>query len=106
MDSPIKKLQSDVRPLRVREEIRPAGRYTAFSTTNVQNRWAIPEKCTVRPQEGPLALRMEMDRIRMESDLDSTFYHILNRIRIQIRIFSDMNTKQMPQIRILTRYMS
>ena len=53
MNGPIKKLQSDVRLLRVRGEIRPAGRYTAFSATNVQNRWTIPEKCTVRPQEAP-----------------------------------------------------
>ena len=34
-------------------------------------------------------LRMESDRIRMESDSDSTFYHILTRIRIQIRMLSD-----------------
>jgi hypothetical protein len=29
-----------------------------------------------------LALRMKTDRIRMESNLDSTFYHIITRIRI------------------------
>ena len=46
-------------------------------------------------------LRMETDRIRMESDSNSTFYHILNRIRIRIRIFSDTNAKRMPRIRIL-----
>ena len=32
---------------------------------------------------------MESDRIRMESDPDDTFYHILTRIRIQIRMLSD-----------------
>jgi hypothetical protein len=41
----------------------------------------------------PLGVRMEMDQIRMESNSDSTFYHILNRIQIQIRIFSDTNAK-------------
>ena len=37
-------------------------------------------------------LRMESYRIHMESDSDSTFYHILTRIRIQIRMLS--NTMQ------------
>ena len=32
---------------------------------------------------------MESDRIRMESDPDSTFYYILTQIRIQIRMSSD-----------------
>ena len=45
-------------------------------------------------------LKMETDRIRMESDSNSTFYHILNRIRIRIWIFSDTNAKRMPRIRI------
>ena len=36
-----------------------------------------------------LRLRMESDRIRMESDPNSTFYHILTRIRIRIRMLSD-----------------
>ena len=31
----------------------------------------------------------ESDRIRMESDSDSTFYHILTRMRIHIRMLSD-----------------
>ena len=34
-------------------------------------------------------VRMESDRIRMESDLDSTFYHILTQIWIRIRMLSD-----------------
>ena len=34
-------------------------------------------------------IRMESDRIRMESDPDSIFYHILTRIRIRIRMLSD-----------------
>ena len=34
-------------------------------------------------------LKMESDRIRMESDPDNIFYHILTRIRIQIRMLSD-----------------
>ena len=36
---------------------------------------------------------MERHRICMESDWDSIFYYILNRIRIQIQILSDTNTK-------------
>jgi hypothetical protein len=45
-------------------------------------------------------VRMETDRIRIESDLDSTFYHILTRLRIRIRIFSNPNAKRMSRIRI------
>ena len=48
-----------------------------------------------------LHLRMEIDWICMKSYSDCTFYHILNRIRIWIRIFSDMNEKQIPRIHIL-----
>ena len=36
-----------------------------------------------------ILVRMESDRIRMKSDSDSTFYHILTRIRIQIQMLSD-----------------
>ena len=79
---------------------------------------SAPEKviqiCPPSPGNGMtlLQIRMETDRIRMESDSASTFYYILNQIRIQIRIFSDTNTKRMPRIRIriririLTWYMS
>jgi hypothetical protein len=38
---------------------------------------------------GGARLGKETDRIRMESDSDSTFYHIFTRIRIQIRMFSN-----------------
>ena len=43
--------------------------------------------CISRPFPAILSYRMESNRIRMESDLDSIFYHILTRIRI--RILSD-----------------
>ena len=43
---------------------------------------------------------METDRIRMESDPDIIFYHILVRIQIHIWIFSNTNTKWMSWIRI------
>jgi hypothetical protein len=36
---------------------------------------------------------MEMDRFWMESDSGNTFYHLFTRIRIQILMFSDTNTK-------------
>jgi hypothetical protein len=38
-------------------------------------------------------LGVETDRIRMDANSNVTIYHILARIRIQIRISSDMNTK-------------
>ena len=41
---------------------------------------------------------MEMDRIRMKSNSDIAFYHIL--IRMQIQIFSNMDAKWIPWIRI------
>ena len=50
-----------------------------------------------------LQLGMETDRIRMESDPDIIFYHILIRIWIRIRIFSNMNTKRMSWIQISIR---
>jgi len=46
---------------------------------------------------------METDWIRIESDLDITFYHILIRIRIWIQVFSNTNTKRMSRIRISIR---
>jgi hypothetical protein len=45
---------------------------------------------------------MDSDQIRMETDSNVTIYHILIRIRIQIRILSDTNTKRIVRIRILT----
>ena len=48
-------------------------------------------------------IRMETDRIRIESDSNSTFYHILNWIRIWIQIFSDTNAKRISRIRILVQ---
>jgi hypothetical protein len=39
-------------------------------------------------------LMMEANQIRVESDSDSTFYHILTRIQIQVRIFLNMNAEQ------------
>jgi hypothetical protein len=36
----------------------------------------------------------------MESDSNSTFYHIFTRIRIQIRMFSNTNTKRTSRIRM------
>jgi hypothetical protein len=39
----------------------------------------------------------------MKSDSGSTFYHIFTRIRIQIRIFSNMNTKRISRIQIHIR---
>ena len=46
---------------------------------------------------------MEMDRIRMKSNSDIAFYHILIRIRMRIQIFSNTNTKWIPRIRIHIR---
>jgi hypothetical protein len=43
---------------------------------------------------------METDRIRMKSDPDINFYQILILIRIQIRMFSNTNTKRMSRIQI------
>jgi hypothetical protein len=43
-------------------------------------------------------LGVETGRIHVESDSNNTFYHIFTRIRIQIRIFSNTNTKQMSRI--------
>jgi len=55
-----------------------------------------------------LVVGMETDRIRMESNSDSTFYHILTRIQIRIRMFLNTNTKRMSRmwihIRIFTRF--
>jgi hypothetical protein len=51
-----------------------------------------------------MSTRMEADRIYMELDSDSTFYYILTRIPIRIRIFSNTNAKRIPRIRIFTRY--
>ena len=39
-------------------------------------------------------LMMETNQIRVESDLDSTFYHILTRIQLQVWIFLNMNAEQ------------
>jgi hypothetical protein len=44
-------------------------------------------------------LRMETDHIRMKSDSDNTFYHLFTRIRIQIQMFSNTNTKRISPIR-------
>jgi hypothetical protein len=41
---------------------------------------------------------MDLDWIRMNSDLDSTFYHIL--IRIQIQILSDTYAKHIIRFRL------
>jgi len=49
---------------------------------------------------------METHSICMESDSDSIFYYILNRIQMQIRILSDMNTKRMFRIRIRIRILT
>jgi hypothetical protein len=43
-------------------------------------------------------LGVETGRIHVESDSNNTFYHIFTRIQIQIRIFSNTNTKQMSRI--------
>jgi hypothetical protein len=48
-------------------------------------------------------VRMDSDRIRMESDSDITFYHILNRIRIRIQIFSNADAKRVARIGIYHR---
>ena len=45
-------------------------------------------------------LRMDSDRIRMKTNPDVTFYHILIWIRMQIQIFSNTNTKRIVRIRI------
>ena len=76
----------------------------AAETVNSALRFGPAHK---KPQTIP-HLRMETDRIHMESDSDSTFYYILNRIqiRIQIWILSDTNTKRMPRIRILFRILT
>lgn len=50
--------------------------------------------------------KVETDRIRKETDPDITFYHILNRIRIRIRILPNTNTKRMCWIRISIRIFS
>ena len=54
----------------------------------------------------PPLVKMETDRIRMKSDSDSIFYHILNRILMRIQIFSDTNAKWMPRIQILIRILT
>ena len=48
-------------------------------------------------------IRMDSDRIRMKFDPNVTFYHILIRIRMRMRILSDMNTKRIVRIRIRIR---
>jgi hypothetical protein len=56
------------------------------------------KKLTFDPIKSGLSLRMETDQIHMELDSDNTFYHIFTQIRIQIRMFSNTNTKRMSQI--------
>jgi hypothetical protein len=62
----------------------------------------------LRVAAGYPTLRMETDKIRMESNSDNTFYHIFSRIQIWIRMFSNTNTKKMSwiqkHIRIFTRF--
>ena len=54
------------------------------------SKWLTPSLSTLFPLPPMfLRLRMESNRIRMESDPNSTFYHILTRIRIRIRMLSD-----------------
>ena len=54
--------------------------------------------------EDDLGIMMDSDRIRMKSDPDVTFYHILIWIRIRMRISSDTNTKRIVRIRIPSRF--
>jgi hypothetical protein len=56
-----------------------------------------------RERSGVARVGMETDWIHMESDSNITSYHIFTRIRIHIRMFSNMNTKRMSQIRIHIR---
>jgi hypothetical protein len=49
----------------------------------------------LRVAAGYPTLRMETDKIRMESNSNNTFYHIFSRIQIWIRMFSNTNTKKM-----------
>ena len=83
---------------------------------NINENYILPKMCTLLVfrftkeddkntkgednREGPHSnLRMDSDRIRMKSDPNVTFYHILIRIRMRMRI-SDTNTKRIVRIRI------
>jgi hypothetical protein len=55
----------------------------------------LPAANKIKNQLDLCNVGMETDPIRMESDWDVTFYHILIRIRIRMQIFLNTNTKQM-----------
>ena len=55
----------------------------------IGNLRTLPVECHGDDTSLMVMTRMESDRIRMESDSDITFYHILTRIRIRIRMLSD-----------------
>ena len=53
--------------------------------------------------EDDLGIMMDSDRIRMKSDPNFIFYHILIRIRMRMRTSSDTNTKRIVRIWIRIR---
>ena len=64
----------------------------AASSESLQTK-AGAETDDKKEQGGDGRDRRVPDRICMESDSDSIFYYILNRIRIRIQLLSDTNTK-------------
>ena len=57
----------------------------------------------IAPHSSLPHVRMDSDRIRMKSDPNVTFYHILIQIQMRMPISSNMNTKRIVRIRIRIR---